>query len=247
MSKRITKTSDNYKKTVKFLKRVNSSLSGRELSRPKQYNYYVSLFIEERDHEEEERDHEEEEMYKLIDKKEVTKVSFNDLPVDTINNILEYLPFNTRLAILKHKFNKNCIKDVIKQVPESIEGLHKLWKCADIAVQLLKIVLSERSNVYMSFTPGSISGFKREKNPEKYSKYYKENFTKIIIATLKHYSKIYKEESIKQKIKKIIVLYGMQIEYIITLTSEEVKPNSKTKEHIEQIMLHIFAHLASMK
>jgi hypothetical protein len=76
---------------------------------------------------------------------------------------------------------------------------------------------------------------------------YKENFTKIIIATLKHYSKIYKEESIKRKIKKIIVLYGIQIEYIITLTSEEVKPHSKTTEHIEQIMLHIFAHLASMK
>ena len=237
MSKK-TKTNGNYKKVVKMLRRQSSSsfFCKKKVS----YSNYYKLLIDD-----EEEIVKEEFQEEKNEKLGIT--GLNKLPVDTINIILEYLPYNTRLAILKHKYSKNNIKFILNKVPQTVDGLTKLWKCADIAAQLLKILLCDRSKIFGNFMTGSVSGFKREKNPELYSNYYKENFTKIILAAMKHYSRIYKEESCLSYFKNIN-------EFLVWYFKKSggwghkrtINKKNRTTEYIEQIMLHIFAHLKAM-
>ena len=241
MSKRIsktnTKTNGNYKKAVKMLRQPSSSafFFKKKISYS---NYYILLNDDEEDFFKEEI---------LEEKKEELGITgINILPIDTINIILEYLPYNTRLAILKHKYSKHYIKCMLNKIPQTVDGLTKLWKCADIAAQLLKIVLCDKSKIFGNFMPGSIAFFKEKKNPEIYSSYIKENFTKIILAAMKHYSRIYKEE-ILLIFKNINEFLGYYINYSGWRGNKRtVYKKNRTTEHIEQIMLHIFAHLNTM-
>ena len=166
---------------------------------------------------------EEEEEYVEVEsvKEDIICSRFNQLPEDTINIILEYLPYNTRLAILKRKYNRNYIKSILKNIPQTVDGLTKIWRCADIAAQLLTILESEKRCVFTNLVLSSVRCFKKEKNPANFSKWYIESFTKIIIVTIKHYTIIYKKNT------------SWQIKNIIS--------------HIEQIILHIFAHLVAMQ
>ena len=147
-------------------------------------------------------------------------IDFNDLPEDTIYKILEFLSVNTRLAILKWKFSKKTIKNIIKQVPIHTNHLTKIWKCANIANKLLESLIDWDSDVFTNLPNYSLRIFKGEAKPEMYSHWYKQNFTEIILAATRHYSRIYK--------------FGQYT-------------NKKVIEHVEQIMLNIFAHLTMIK
>jgi len=206
----MSKTNMNYKKSVKMLRKP---LLVNEKKVVKHGSYYKELNCEE-----EEEEVGEDFMEEL---KEKDCSSFNRLPEEMINIILEYLPYNIRLAILKHKYNKNFIRSMLKKMPLTFDGLTRLFKCADIASQLLDMIISYRSKIFENLTPGSVICFKHEKSPEEYSRWYSEQFTKIILAALKHYTLIYRADTSK-RIKRRI-------------------------QYIEQIMLHILAHLAAMK
>jgi hypothetical protein len=229
MTQRMTKTSVNYKKAVKMLRRSSLTKDSKNM---RQGNYYAEL------HELEEGCVDDSE--KVI-KEDTTNISLKYLPEDIINIILQYLPYKTRLAIIKFKYHRNYIRSILKKVPPTVKGLNKLWCCADISAQLLNIITDSNSNIFAKFTPHCVSYFKYEKNPEDYSNFYVENFTRIILATLKHYTKIY--TNFPRLIKKNFVFYrrmvkGADFHYKVT--------NECIENHIERYMLHIFAQIAAM-
>ena len=218
-------SSNNYKNAVKRLRKINSSLL---CEREKQcvgnyYKYLSKLESEEQEEQEESEESEEseEQDFKEIVREKRVAIDFNDLPEDAIYKILEFLSANTRLAILKRKYNRNFVKCKLQKLPETNEELTKMWRCAVIAYNLLQTVLDDDSKIFddMCFSY-SVRFFKKEKNPSIYSRYYKERFIEIILTTIRHYSRIYK--------------FGRYT-------------NKKVIQHIEQIMLNVFAHLSKIK
>ena len=183
------------------------------------------------------------------DSKEIVRekigIDFNDLPEDTIYMILSFLSCNTRLAILKHKYNKAFIKNIINKIPQSVEELTKVWKCADLAVKLLESMglLDYKGSIYNNLNTSCINVYKRESNPELYSIWYKQGFLKIILTALKHYTKIYNN---KIQTRKIVIQTGYNDQFTIVFRHKTTY-NKKVIEHIEQIMLHMFAKIAEIK
>jgi len=206
-------SSNNYKNAVKRLRKINSSLvCERDKRVVDNYYKYLSNLEEE---EEQKQDCKE-----IVREKRLT-IDFNDLPEDTIYKILQFLSANTRLAILKHKYNRNFVKYNLQKLPETNEELTKMWRCAIIAYNLLQSVLDNDSIIFNdSCFSYSVRFFKKEKDPSIYSRYYKERFTEIILAAIRHYSRIYK--------------FGPYT-------------NKKVIQHIEQVMLNVFAHLSKIK
>jgi len=183
-----------------------------------------------------------------IDCKEIVRekngINFNDLPEDVIFIILNFLSCSTRLAILKHKYNKSFIKNIINKIPKSVEGLTKAWKCADLAVKLIESLgLLDNHDIYNNLNIYSVTYFKAERKPELYSNWYKEAFLKIILIALKHYTKIYNN---KHQTRKIIIQTGYNDQFTIVYRHKTTY-NKKVIEHIEQIMLHMFAQIAEIK
>lgn len=202
---------NNYKNSLKKLRKINPSfIVEREKRSLGNYYKYLSKLEEE----------EPEEDCKEIVREKRRAIDFNDLPEDTINQILAFLSANTRLAILKHKYSRSFVKCKLQRMPETNEELLKMWNCAVIANNLLKSVLNDDSDIFQKISSYSVRFFKREENPKLYSRYYKENFTEIILTAIRHYSRIYKFGHYTSK---------------------------KVIEHIEQTMLNIFAHLSAIK
>jgi hypothetical protein len=107
---------------------------------------------------------------------------------------------------------------MLQNIPDTNEDLIKMWKCASIANKLLQSVINDDSRIFENIFTYSVRFFEKE-NAKLYSIYYKEHFTKIILAALRHYSAIYK--------------FGSYT-------------NKSVIEHVEQIMLNIFAHLVKL-
>jgi len=196
-------TSSSYKNSLKKLRKLNTYAldEGKKKCTGNYYKYLSDI---------EDDNKNSSQFVECSELVRENKIDLNDLPEDTIYKILQFLSSNTRLAILKHKYNKKYVKFSLQKMPKTIENLNKLWKCASIAYHIETTGLSQ----------GPILLFKKEKKPELYYGYYKENFTRIIMTTIRHYSRIYK--------------FGHYT-------------NKKVIEHIEQIMLNIFAHLTMIK
>ena len=224
--------SNNYKNSLKKLRRNRLPLCKERFVVCNYFKYLIEV-----DDEEDIRDESEE----IV--REKFGIDFNDLPDDTIYMILEFLPCNTRLAILKHKYNKSFIKNIINKIPQSVEELTKAWKCADLAVKLIESLgLFGSRDIYNNLSTYSVSLFKAERKPELYSSWYKEAFLKIILTALKHYTKIYNN---KTKTRKIVI-QGYNGQCIISY-KDKATYNEKVIEHIEQIVLHMFAQIAKIK
>ena len=172
------------------------------------------------------------------------------LPEEMINNILEYLPKNTRLAILKNKYNKKIVQNKLEQIPQSYDFLSKLYKCASIAKEVIEYAL-EDSDILESLPTHTIKYFEEEKDHSKYARYYKEKFTEIIMGAVKHYTKIYKMKPEKTPYAGnppyqiydgyyiMIQRYGRTIEW-------NKKASEKMlweKKAIEEMMFRLYAHL----
>jgi hypothetical protein len=209
-------SNSNYKNTVKKLRKATSSLSYEKLHFRHENFYKYLTELEENEHENE---YEKMEAEKISREKII--IEFNDLPEDAIYIILDFLPCNTRLSILKHKYHKSFIKNIIKKVPETLKGLNRIWKCADIANKLLDCMFDYPCDVLNNLNTYRIRLYKCDLYRENYSNLYKEAFTKIILTAIKHYSKIYKNINGNK-----ILVY-----------------NKKVIEHTEKIILNIFAHL----
>ena len=164
--------SNNYKNSLKKLRRNRLPLCKERGNRDCYFKYLIEV-----DDEQDIRDESKEIVREKIG------IDFNDLPEDTIYMILEFLPCNTRLAILKHKYNKSFIKNIINKIPQSVEGLTKAWKCADLAVKLIESLgLFGSRDIYNNLSTYSVSLFKIERKPQLYSSFYKESFLKIILT-----------------------------------------------------------------
>ena len=230
-------SSNNYKNSLKKLRKIKPSfISEREkrsvgnyfsllLEEQNQYqeqeqNQYQYQEPEQNQYQEPEQKDKEQQEYKKIVREKSGNIDFNDLPEDTIYKILTFLSANTRLAILKHKYNKNFVKSMLQRMPETNESLTKLWKCAKIAFHILENTLNEDNKLINGMSSYPIRFFKEENDPKNFARYYKGHFTEIILAATRHYSRIYK--------------YGHYT-------------SKKVIEHMEQIMLNIFAHLTMMK
>jgi hypothetical protein len=225
--------SNNYKNSLKKLRRNNFPLCKEKENRSNYFKYLIEV---------------EDEEDIINESKEIVRekigIDFNDLPEDIIFIILNFLSCNTRLAILKHKYHKSFIKNLINKIPQSKEELTKAWKCADLAVKLIdSLGLLDNRDIYNNLSTYSVSIFKIERKPELYSSWYKESFLKIILVALKHYTKIYNN---KTKTRKIIIYSGYNNEFTISY-KHKTTYNKKVIEHIEQIVLHLFAHIAKIK
>jgi hypothetical protein len=125
------------------------------------------------------------------------------LPEEMINVILEYLSINTRLAILKNKYNNKFMKNKLENIPNP-NYIKNLFKCAIIAEDVLTHVLKMESVVFRNLPTLSIVLFKEETYLDDFDlRYYKRKFTEIILAALKHYSKIYNRISYGKKEKAV--------------------------------------------
>ena len=209
--------SNNYKNTVKGLRKLTTGkLNEKRVVKTKK-NLYLHLQDTEV---EESNDNETSNDLTVQKSREKNSINFNDLPEDMIYLILGFLSFNTRVAILKNKYNKNYVKSKLEKIYKTVKGVNQIWKCAELARDLLESLLENESGIFHNFSTYSVTIFKKETNPEMYSVYYRENFTKIILAAIHHYSKIYK--------------FGHYT-------------NEKVIEYIEKIVLKIFSHLSIMK
>ena len=126
------------------------------------------------------------EVNELNEVTEVTEVNvstqnsciFNCLPEDTINIILQYLPINTRLTILKSKYNRKIIHLKLLNMHNKTD-IKKMFDCAIIAQKVLKFVLKPEI-----FSQSS----------HKYLTLYKIPLMESILAAIKHYTNIYKKQ-----------------------------------------------------
>jgi hypothetical protein len=200
----IAKTQNKFKNTLKALRKSNTNLN-TNLERKERENYYKHL----NEIECEENIEENNEM-----PRETKCIGFNDLPEDTIYQILAYLPYNTRIEILKRKYNKHYLRNTLNKMSQTSEGLTQLWKCATTAIQLKHLLCINK--VLPDY---SIRFFKKDLKLKKvldFSEHYKSNFSEIILTIIRHYSIIYKGKFIVSK---------------------------KTIECVEEIMVRMFTYL----
>jgi hypothetical protein len=225
--------SNNYKNSLKKLRRNSLPSCKEELKEKNCYKCLTEVEVEDQ----EDIKNESKEIVR-----EKNYVDFNDLPEDVIFIILNFLSCNTRLSILKHKYNKSFIKNMINKIPQSVKELTKAWRCADLAVKLIESLgLLDNRDIYNNVSTYPVTLFKAESKPELYSNWYKEAFLKIILIAIKHYTKIYND---KPQIRKILVTNQYTL---ISYKSNKTTYNKKVIEHIEQIMFNIYAHISEIK
>ena len=205
--------SNNYKNAVKGLRKLSST---EESAKARNKNLYLHLKDAEL---EDDNENESSNELTVQSSREKKDVNFEDLPEDIIYIILGFLSYNTRVAILKNKYSKYYIKNKIEKITKTMKGMSQIWKCAEIAKDLLESVIEDHSGIFQNFSTYSVEHFKKEKEVELYSTYYRDNFTKIILSAIHHYSKIYK-----------FSYYA----------------NKTVIEYIEKVVLKIFAHLSVM-
>jgi hypothetical protein len=200
-------TRNNYKNAIKRFRKFNAFIENAREQKMR-INMYTNLVVEE-----EESHFGIEEQSRRETK---TVIDFDDLPEDMINLILTFLSANTRLAILKNKYNRKYIQERLQTIPKTAECLTKLWRCAIIARNLLEVLAGRTIISNLSLALYSVKKY----NKKNYSEYDNKVFTLIILAAIKHYTKIY--------------TYGHYT-------------NKKVIEHIEQMMLNIFRHISVLK
>jgi hypothetical protein len=207
-----SKTPKNYKNAVRRLRKIKS-FTENDRERKMRVNMYTNL---EQDEEEFISDlHNEDENLSLCSQKPAF-IDFDDLPEDMLNLILTFLSANTRLAILKNKYNKKYIQERLQTIPKTAKCLTKLWHCAIIAKNLIEVLAGTTIINNLSLALYTVKRY----NKKNYSEYDNKVFTLIILAAIKHYTKIYK--------------YGPYT-------------NKKVIEHIEQMMLNMFRHISVLK
>jgi hypothetical protein len=168
----------NYKKALKKLREIDklktkTNLTSDEMDKLGKEKYYKEII-------------------KIQNK---TNITFDSLPDDTVNIIIEYLPYNTRVAILRNKYPNKIIETKLEKMVVSIETNNKLYICAKICEKMLYSILPSNSQVLQQIPSYISSGYSDDKKYGLYLHYYKDKFSKIILTTLHHYTKMYKNKN----------------------------------------------------
>ena len=167
------------------------------------------------------------------------RLNFNCLPDDMINLILQYLPIDTRLKIIKNKYNAKIMQLKLQNI--SSTDIQKLFECASNAEEVLKFVLKKDSDIFTKFSLGAIEWFKEEKELKKYLWFYKENFTEMILAAMKYYTKIYKKVNCPTRLLYNIYTYNNTFRtYTYHCRKTQDKQNIKV---IEEMIFRLYAKL----
>ena len=116
---------------------------------------------------------------------ELTKKQFHDLPDDVLYIIMSFLPYNTRLSILKQKYPiKNIISKLEKIPHDNTSLMKKLHKCATMAFDLNLHYYHDNTIMLFMYM---------HKSPyPNYDSHNKCNFIRMIFACCKNYTQIYK-------------------------------------------------------
>ena len=166
---------------------------------------------------------------------------FGDLPEEIVNVIVEFLPFNVRIALLKRKYNKKYIKQMLEKLPYKIPILTDLWPCAMISREILLSFLKKTDDMYcdMKSSMKAVLLFSDSFVTEKKHKYYYQGvFVELIINAIYHYTKIY-------KLRKSIPYYILNTAPRLALEVWDRIHEEKIKE-VEELVLKLYTHLDIM-
>ena len=165
--------------------------------------------------------------------KESNKTSIHSLPYELLLIILSFIPANTRLAILKRKYPYSFFKNKLNNLPSNnLHILQQLYACATSVKSLLNNILEENDGIIENISLRSIefannptisqrhylmfddhfttlsNRDNKSKEIMRYQNYYKSGFINIILASIRHYTKLYKQEidqTLYQKYEKIML------------------------------------------
>lgn len=168
-------------------------------------------------------------------------VCFGDLPEEIVNVIVEFLPFNVRIALLKRKYNKKNIKQMLENLPYKMPILTDLWPCAMISREILLSFLKKTDDKYcdMKSSMKAVLLFSDSFVTEKKHKYYYQGvFVELIINAIYHYTKIY-------KLRKSIPYYILNTAPRRALEAWDRIHEEKIKE-VEELVLKLYTHLDIM-
>ena len=167
-----------------------------------------------------------------------TRLHASCLPEDMIILILQYLPIDMRLKILKHKYNSKIMQLKLQNMSKT--DIQKLFEYASTAEEVLRVVLKKDSDILTKLSTFTTNWFREEKQIKKYLCFYKEKFTEIILAAMKYYTKIYKKITSPTRL-----LYSYTIGddvYSVYGTSRKTPDNHNTKV-IEEMMFRLYAKI----
>jgi len=164
------------------------------------------------------------------------RLNFNCLPDDMVNIILQYLPIDTRLKILKNKYNSKIMQ--LKLQNMSTTKIKNLFEYASTAEEVLRFVLKKDSEIFTKLSFGAIDWFKTEKELEKYLRFYKDNFTGMILAAMKYYTKIYKKVSCPNRLLYSCTNCNGMYRVYRTFRKKQDNLNNRV---IEEMMFRLYA------
>jgi len=124
--------------------------------------------------------------------------TFADIPAEIINAIIEFLPIDKRIQLLKCKYSYRYIRDVLKRLPYTKSKLKLLIPCAILSRKIVKEVAHEDSVLFdqlgsnMAAINVLCKNFSKE---SKYIYYYQNSYIDLIVSALKHYSRIYTDKN----------------------------------------------------
>jgi len=163
---------------------------------------------------------------------------FGDLPEEIMNIIVEFLPLNVRIAILKRKYNKKHIKKIMENLPYETPIIIELWPCAMISREILLSFLKKTDDLYSDMRSSMESVLEYGnffETEQKYEYYYKNIFVELIVKAIYHYTKIY-------KLRKSIPYYILNTAPRRALEAWDSIHEAKIKE-VEELVLKLYTHL----
>lgn len=131
-----------------------------------------------------------------VQTKQLRKHTFIDLPDEVLNTIIEYLPINKRLAILRYKHSTDYYRQKLINLPHTKEVTKKLFTLASYAFEVIDNSLPENSDIRDRIWPFALSIFEsceEDNYPKGYTiQRFKEYFSDIINVSIKNYVRTYK-------------------------------------------------------
>jgi len=175
---------------------------------------------------------------------------FDDLPEEIVDTIVTFLPPQTRIAILKRKYNKKCIKELLERMPYTLSSLIELWPCAAISCEIAKIAFPKDSHLH-ALLAGNLQNvmvFRNDfKTEKKYLHYYKAEFEKLIVSVLHHYTRVYKERTYEKLIWGVMGYYSrVANQETYSFTDHDniwAIVEERKKKKVEELVLKLYMRL----